>query len=139
MPRGARPSRLEVVSTVFAQRVAWRRLGMSRDYVGTLWLGEDGVRLVGREPESGIELALAIPFDEIEAVRVPPAGEERLGGDESVVLDLAGSGSLVLREISGGPSGRGKLVARLTRGLARADAARPARRGRSQRLEEAAR
>jgi hypothetical protein len=63
--------------------------------VGAVALGEGFVRLVGRDPDSNLEISLSIPFTEIEAVHVPA----KRGGGQDVVLELAGSQAICLRGI----------------------------------------
>jgi hypothetical protein len=89
--------------------VAWRRRSASQDYVGTLAATDLGLRLDGREPSTGIELSLSIPFSEIEAVGAAT-------GSGSVVLHLAGSEPVLLRGVENGfrtLGDLGELVARL--------------------------
>ena len=67
--------------------VIWRRPS-GPDYVGDVALGEGYVRLVGRDPDSNVEVALSIPFTEIEAVRT---------SSNDVILELFGSQAIRLR------------------------------------------
>ena len=55
-------------------RVTWRRRN-GPDYVGAVEFVDGYVRLVGRDPASGIEVSLSIPVEQIETVRraVPTA------------------------------------------------------------------
>jgi hypothetical protein len=86
-----------------AQRIAWRRRGVCRPYVGSLQAGDEGIRLSGRDPVSGIEVTLSIPLSEVENVRVAGPGEELLAGERCVVLELAESEAIFLREVGEGP------------------------------------
>ncbi len=113
------------MNKVLAQRVAWRRRNVPHHYVGTLSLSDGGIRLVGREPATGIELALSIPFDEIEDVRASGSADEAVVGERAVVIDLAGSESILLREIGVGQPRPGELATRLA---SLAPRARPPRR-----------
>lgn len=103
------------MSTVLAPRIAWRRQNVPHHYVGALSVSGEELRLSGREPSTRIEVALSIPFEEIEDVRLAagPAGD-RAGGS-SVVLVLAGSGSIVLREVERGSVRTAELAARLAK------------------------
>jgi hypothetical protein len=74
--------------------IVWRRQGAPHTYVGTLFLSGDGIRLVGRDPTTGIELSLSIPLEEIEGVRAY-AGN---GAVQASVLDLR-SGPIVVSGI----------------------------------------
>jgi len=103
------------VTTVLAKRIAWRRRNVPHHYIGALLSFGAGIRLVGREPATGIELALSIPFEEIEDVRASAAPDDELVGGQSVVLDLAEADAVLLREIGGGPLGTAELAARLER------------------------
>ncbi len=88
---------------VLAEKIAWRRRCVNRHYVGALWAGEEGIRLTGRDPSSGVEVALSIPLEEIERVRVSGPGDELLAGERCVVLELAVSEAIFLREVGVGP------------------------------------
>ena len=59
-------------------KAAWRRRGVRRPYVGTLVADEEGIRLSGRDPVSGIEVSLSIPLSQVDSVRVARPGEELL-------------------------------------------------------------
>lgn len=84
------------------QKVAWRRRGVRRPYVGTLDADEGGIRLSGRDPVSGVEVTLSIPLAEVQSVHVARPGEELLAGERCVVLDLAESEAIFLREVGQG-------------------------------------
>jgi hypothetical protein len=83
---------------LLAGRVAWRRKSLRQQYVGRLLVLPDRLRLVGREPAFGIDVALSIPFGQITGVR-EATRSERVLGDTGVVLELAGSEPVVLREL----------------------------------------
>ncbi len=86
-----------------ADKIVWRRQGVRRNYVGTLSTGDEGIRLAGRDPVSGVEVALSIPSSEIEDVHVAAPGDELLAGERCVVVELADSEAIFLREIGVGP------------------------------------
>jgi hypothetical protein len=77
----------------------WRRRGVSRQYVGTLTTADGSLRLCGRDPETDIDVWLRVPFEEIESVRVSNEPPEVLSGEPCVVLELAGSEAICLREV----------------------------------------
>ena len=85
-----------------AERIVWRRQGVRHHYAGTLSAGEEGIRLTGRDAVVGVEVALSIPLCEIEDIRVA-GGDELLAGERCVVLELAGSEAIFLREVGAGP------------------------------------
>jgi hypothetical protein len=87
----------------FAERIAWCRHGVRRHFVGTLRADREGIRLTGRDPASGVDVALSIPLIEVERVRVSETDDECLAGERCVVLELAGSDSIFLREVGVGP------------------------------------
>jgi hypothetical protein len=87
---------------ILAENVAWRRQGVRRYYVGTLLAGDDGILLTGRDPVSGVEVALSIPLAELQDVRVGDSVEELFAGGRSVVLELAESEPIFLREVGMG-------------------------------------
>ena len=74
-----------------SEPVAWRRRGMRQGYVGSLLASVDGIRLTGRQPRTGVDVALSIPLGEVDHVDVADAG---------VVLDLAESRAIVLSPIA---------------------------------------
>lgn len=80
-----------------SEPVVWRRLTVSSPYVGDADVSEAALCLSGREPVSGIEVSLAIPFTEIERVRTSRTAAEELGGEPSVVLELTESDPVCLR------------------------------------------
>src|SRR5438874_5123286 len=84
------------MNDVPAGRVAWRRGSLRQQYVGRLFLLPDRLRLVGRESTSGIDVALSIPFAEIESVRPATHAVEKVLGEPGVILELAGSSEPIL-------------------------------------------
>jgi hypothetical protein len=84
------------------EKVAWSRRGARNDFVGSLRAGDDGIRLTGRDPHSGLDVALSIPPGEVEEVHVAPADPE-LAGDVYVIVELAGAEPILLRRVGGGP------------------------------------
>ena len=94
-------------------RIAWRRLHARHDYVGTLATTDTGLRLDGREPSTGIELSLSIPFSEIEEISASN-GSSALAGESAVVLELAGSEPVLVREVGPGLQATGQLVRTLS-------------------------
>ena len=91
------------MNDLFTDQVAWRRRGIRRHYVGTLRAGGWGIRLTGRDPYSGIEVTLSIPLNELDDVRISESAEEMLAGERCVVLELAESEPIILREAGIGP------------------------------------
>jgi hypothetical protein len=87
----------------FAEKIAWWRHGVRTYFVGVLRAGDEGIRLTGRDPVSGIEVALSIPLAEVERVRVSACGGELLAGEPCVVLELAESEPIFLRQVGVGP------------------------------------
>ena len=102
---------------MLADRVAWRRRSVARHYVGTLSSGAGGLRFVGREPSSGMEVSLSIPYGEIGEVRISGSDGERLVGEDSVVLEFVDSEPILLREIGLGQLRPKALAARLKEAL----------------------
>jgi hypothetical protein len=85
------------------EKIAWRRRGVRRPYVGTLQAGAEGIRLSGRDPVSGVEVVLSIPLTEVDTVRVAGPRDELFAGERCVVLELAESEAIYLREVGEGP------------------------------------
>ncbi|PWU23291.1 MAG: hypothetical protein C5B48_08840 [Candidatus Rokuibacteriota bacterium] len=94
--------------------VAWRRRHTRYHYVGTLAATDSGLRLEGRDPATGIELALSIPFSEIEAVLAPNGSGDVLVGEPALVLRLAGSDPVLMCETDPGPEHTAALATRLS-------------------------
>jgi hypothetical protein len=70
------------------EKIAWRRRGIERSYVGSLVAGSDGIRLSGRDQRTGVDIALAIPLPEVDHVGVEDG--------DCVVLDLSGSDAILV-------------------------------------------
>jgi hypothetical protein len=100
-----------------AERIAWRRRSAQHQYVGRLQALSDRLRLVGREPESGIDVALSIPFREIETIRASGRAAERVFGEPGIVVELVESEPIFLREL-GSPRAPGLLARELVRAVA---------------------
>jgi hypothetical protein len=103
------------MNELLAERIAWRRKGVDHHYVGVLAGRPDGLVLTGREPATGIEVVLTIPFPEIEDVHLASGDEERLVGEPAVVLELAESAPILLREIGLGQLRPKALALRLAK------------------------
>ena len=103
----------EAVDTL-VEKVAWRRRGVRNDFVGSLRAGNDGIRLNGRDPQSGIDVALSIPSPEVERVHVEHANGD-LDGDLYVVLELTEAEPIFLRQVGVGPLHARLLARRLGR------------------------
>jgi hypothetical protein len=84
---------------VFTDRVAWRRVGVRRHYVGSLAAGDWGIRLAGRDPVNGIQVTLSIPLDELDDVHISDCNDEMLVGERAVVLGLVDSEPILVREV----------------------------------------
>jgi hypothetical protein len=104
-----------------ASKITWRRRGVGPIYVGAVSHSPEAVRLTGRDPVSGIDVALSIPIGEIEHVGVADAVDRSREGDGCVVLDLAESEAIELRPVGVVPS-HVQLLARALGALAPASA-----------------
>jgi hypothetical protein len=93
------------------EHIAWRRRGGRNDFVGSLRAGDDGIRLTGRDPESGLDVALSIPPSEVEYVHVDGAN-----GEPFVVVELARAEPILVRRIGPG-SDQSQLLARKLQAL----------------------
>jgi hypothetical protein len=80
-----------------SEPVVWRRVNVPSACIGDADVSGAALRLSGREPVSGVEISLAIPFSEIERVRTSRTAAEELGGEPSVVLELTASPPVCLR------------------------------------------
>jgi hypothetical protein len=85
------------------RRVAWRRKHALRHYVGYVTVTEDGVRLAGHEQATGIDIALTIPYDAIQKVRLGRIAAEEVVGECSVVLELHEDEPIFVRPLCTGP------------------------------------
>jgi hypothetical protein len=85
--------------------------------VGALWASPLGLRLAGRDPATGIELALSIPAEEISTIRVSSSWSERVAGEECVILELADTIPILVRELGLGPLDPRELSARIQEGV----------------------
>jgi hypothetical protein len=97
--------RVRAVDTLI-EKIAWHRRGVRNDFVGSLRAGYDGIRLTGRDSQSGLDVALSIPPGEVEQVHVEPTN-----GDLYVVVELADAEPIILRRAGAGPF-QAQLLAR---------------------------
>jgi hypothetical protein len=95
------------------EKITWSRRGAHTDFVGSLQAGDDGIRLTGRDPRSGLDVALSIPPSEVEQVYVVGAN-----GDPFVVVELARAEPIHVRRVGPG-SGQAQLLARKLRMLSK--------------------
>jgi hypothetical protein len=101
------------MSEIDSGKIAWRRGEHGPTYVGAVSQGDDTIRLTGRDPVLGIDVALSIPVSEIEYVGVSETAAGSVDGSPFVVLDLSGSEPIQLRPVGGNSLG----VHLLARGL----------------------
>jgi len=83
-------------------KIAWRRGERGPVYVGAVSRGADTIRLTGRDPILGIDVALSIPVGEIEYIGVAEAAVGSIDAAPVVVLDLPESEPIHLRPVGGG-------------------------------------
>jgi hypothetical protein len=95
------------------ENIAWQRQGARASLLGALRAGDDGIRLSGRDPASGLEVNLSIPWPELAGVRVSETGDEFPGSERCLVLELARSKAILLRELGARPLGLPVLARRL--------------------------
>jgi hypothetical protein len=98
MAPARRPTKLKGMNKTLANHVAWRRKNIRHLYVGRLEAMSDRLRFIGRAPELGIDLALSIPFEQIERARLANGDGERVLGERGIVLELVGAEPVFLRE-----------------------------------------
>ena len=97
-------------------KISWRRRSARNAFVGSLRADDEGIRLTGRDPESGIDVALSIPPAEVASVHVAAAAGEP-PGDVYVVLELGDAEPILLRQVGAEPL-RAQLLARKLGSLA---------------------
>jgi hypothetical protein len=98
------------MSETDGSKVAWRRGERGPTYVGAVSGGDDTIRLTGRDPILGIDVALSIPLREIEYVGVAERPPDAVDGGPYVVLDLPGSEPIHLRPVGGNSLGVHQLA-----------------------------
>jgi hypothetical protein len=84
------------------RRVAWRRRHAHQHYAGYLTLTDDTIRLSGRESATGIDVALSIPHQAINSVRIGTTADDQLAGEPAVVLEVADGAPILIRPIDTG-------------------------------------
>jgi hypothetical protein len=89
------------MSETHSRKIAWRRGERGPTYVGAVSRSADTIRLTGRDPILGIDVALSIPVEEIEDVAVEEAAVGSIDGCPSVVLDLTASEPIHLQPVGG--------------------------------------
>jgi hypothetical protein len=82
-------------------RISWRRRGARNDFFGSLRAGDEGIRLIGRDVRSGIDLALSIPPGQVANVHVSASGDD--ARDPIVVLELDDAEPIFVRHVGPGP------------------------------------
>jgi hypothetical protein len=109
--------RFEAEQTELIEKVWWRRGSVGNGFVGLLQADEDGIRLCGRDPESGVDIAFSIPSTQVESVHVAPT-DGHLNGDLYVALELEQAQPIFVRQV-GGSSLHVQLLTRKLKGLLR--------------------
>jgi hypothetical protein len=102
MGAARRPTTLREMNEVLADHVAWRRKSIRHQYVGRLEALGDRIRLIGRVPELGIDVALSIPFEQITRIRAGHGAGEGIFGARGIVLELGSAEPIFLRELGDG-------------------------------------
>jgi hypothetical protein len=94
------------------EKISWHRRGVRSDFVGSLSATDDGIRLTGRDPQSGLDVVLSIPSPELSGVHVSSANSDgNGGGDPYVVLEVEHAQPIFLRQV-GDRSLHAQLLAR---------------------------
>jgi hypothetical protein len=88
------------MSETNSAKIAWRRGERGPTYVGTVSRSADTIRLTGRDPILGIDVALSIPIEEIEDVVVEEVAGS-IDGSPFVVLGLPTSEPIHLWPVGG--------------------------------------
>jgi hypothetical protein len=92
--------RFEAERAELSESVSWRRRGAGSGFLGFLHADENGLRLCGRDPESGLDIAFSIPSTQVESVQVTPTNGH-LDGDLYVVLELDNGPPIHVRKLEG--------------------------------------
>jgi hypothetical protein len=88
------------MSEMESAKIAWRRGERGPTYIGAVSRTTDTIRLRGRDPILGIDVALSIPIEEIDEVVVEGVAGS-VDGSAFVVLDLPGSEPIHLWPVGG--------------------------------------
>lgn len=86
------------METLHRERILWRRLSMPHHYVGTLDVGDSSIRLDGEDPATGIEVSLAIPFSDVEIIRMSKTTKELIVGEQCVVVEFDDAEAICLMQ-----------------------------------------
>ena len=81
------------------RRVAWRRRHAPQHYVGYVTVTEDTVRLAGREPATGIDASLRIPFAAIRKIHPGDGARDEVVGEPAVVVDIRDDEPILVRPL----------------------------------------
>jgi hypothetical protein len=100
------------MSEANSAKIAWRRGERGPVYVGSVTRAGDTIRLSGRDPVLGIDVALSIPAGEVEYIGVVEAPVGTIEACPAVVLDLPESEPIRLRPVGGGSALDVHLLAR---------------------------
>jgi hypothetical protein len=82
-------------------KIAWRRGERGPTYIGDASRTADAIRLTGRDPVLGIDVALSIPLAEVEHIGIAEESSGSADGSSFVVLRLPGSKPIHLRPVGG--------------------------------------
>jgi hypothetical protein len=82
-------------------KIAWHRGERGPTYVGGVTRTADTIRLTGRDPVLGIDVALSIPLEEVEHIGIAEKPSGSSDGGSFVVLRLPGSEPIHLRPVGG--------------------------------------
>jgi hypothetical protein len=95
------------------RKVAWRRRHAHQHYTGYLTLTDETIRLSGRESATGIDVALSIPHQAINSVRIGTTADDQLAGEPAIVLEVADGEPILLQPIDSGRLEISSLARRL--------------------------
>jgi hypothetical protein len=89
------------MSETNAVKIAWHRGERGPTYIGGVSRTADAIRLTGRDPVLGIDVALSIPLEEVEHIGIAEGPSGSSDGGSFVVLCLPGSEPIQLRPVAG--------------------------------------
>jgi hypothetical protein len=114
-----------MLALIDLRKVAWRRAGATTHYLGYMALGDESIRLSGRESGTGIDVGLSIPHGAIRSVHIGSGDEEQLVGEPAIVLELADRVPIFVRPVGTGALDTETLGRRLAAAVADYSASRP--------------
>ncbi len=109
------PVNSSAMEGVRLDRVLWGRINNPHHYAGSLGAADGSIRLEGEDTTTGIRVSLAIPFAEVERIRLSRTPAEQVAGEPCVVIEFAEAEAICLMQADAGPARSRSVAGHLAR------------------------